>query len=742
MAKNSFSLDDLGALNLATGKVDEDKKRKIVEAKDRRLDDEVKSSFNNHGKNNGRQDKRSGQYNCGGGHRFEKGTYVGAPYNFVPIWDTTVSLNPNERVSHASTNSDLLSGEISYEITAKTPIMISDGKKGDEHFVKNSKGQYAIPGSSICGLIRSNVQILSLSSLADDIDDYSLMYREVGGAKETSMNKKTYDHILGAGTISVNGRSFSILKNVKAGYIENTGKGYVIYNTRPENIGDSLTEMNYYVLSERYVFEQLDSQRGNRRFEYMKKIPMQHEYEGHEFMEYVDESGHTHYVCMGKDQASRDKLSKLLKAIEQFKEARASHDRNMENEAKNRLREVKRGVRDILNPKFKPGAHRISYTADNGRIVAIGEESQYDKNGYLIISGAMQEKKALYIVPEIDKENAPIPIDEKDIKAYQIDYENKKNQLKNPKNFWGLPKNKGEIKPVFYVDLERLYFGFTPHLRLFYKESVHAGLGDAHIPGLYDYTKALFGFSNSADSYKSRVSFTDATVEDAKTPMDTQVVSLGGPKPTSYADYLSLRPDGKSHTYNDEDFRIRGVKQYWLRDKEINQNDKEYKENVVSKIKPLPAGTRFAGKVRYHNLRREELGLLIWALNLDKESEMNIGKGKPYGYGRIALEIQSIKKLDKVMAYESTTLILHPTKDITDEERDALVYAYKKEISEKLGLRTATEIESLPSIIGLMAMKDSTNLPNPSDIRYMDINKREYQNRRPLNTINDVLKRK
>ena len=40
------------------------------------------------------------------------------------------------------TDNDLISGEISYTITSKTPIIISDGKKKNECFVKNPYGQY------------------------------------------------------------------------------------------------------------------------------------------------------------------------------------------------------------------------------------------------------------------------------------------------------------------------------------------------------------------------------------------------------------------------------------------------------------------------------------------------------------------------------------------------------------------------------------------------------------------------
>ena len=68
----------------------------------------------------------------------------------------------------------------------------------------------------------------------------------------------------------------------------------------------------------------------------------------------------------------------------------------------------------------------------------------------------MNQKKAFYIIPEIDETQGSISIDPKDIKSFQRDFEKKKTQLVD-KKFFNLP-DKDEIKPVFYIkDGERLY---------------------------------------------------------------------------------------------------------------------------------------------------------------------------------------------------------------------------------------------------------------------------------------------
>ena len=94
--------------------------------------------------------------------------YVGAPYNFVPFYDKVYQYPDHKLTSHNSVEENLITGEITYKITAETPIMIDDGTY---HFFTDAKGRYAIPGSTMRGLIRNNVQVLGLCSYEDDIDE-------------------------------------------------------------------------------------------------------------------------------------------------------------------------------------------------------------------------------------------------------------------------------------------------------------------------------------------------------------------------------------------------------------------------------------------------------------------------------------------------------------------------------------------------------------------------------------------
>ena len=100
---------------------------------------------------------------------------ITAPYNFVPL---------NEKVFYppwASENilknihdvpfKDGESGVIEVKITAKSPIFIKDSKNRTEfcHFINENGGkEYYIPATSVKGMIRNVLEIMSFSKIRID----------------------------------------------------------------------------------------------------------------------------------------------------------------------------------------------------------------------------------------------------------------------------------------------------------------------------------------------------------------------------------------------------------------------------------------------------------------------------------------------------------------------------------------------------------------------------------------------
>lgn len=532
------------------------------------------------------------------------------------------------------------------------------------------------------GLIRNNVQILGLSGFEDDIDDYALMYRNVAYGAE----KKRYNDVLGAKQLPINDgdKSYGIgvLLNVHAGYVSNENGKYVIYQTCVDSIKKEFEGMNYYALSERKIIG--DYLKNPSKFSYKAFRPHNKSILQHEFKEFrrVERKGRVQYI-------------------------------------------------GIENREYKPYCIKVSYkVAHEKDIVAVGNPGEYDKEGYAVSTGKMNQKKVIYIIPQIDKSKPAIEIPEQDVKAFRIDMNKKENMLKRfgGRRFFDLPEE-GEMKPIFYIRLDgRLYFGFTPRLRLFYDHTIKEGLRQKTKNGRVDYSKAMFGYTDMDGGYKSKLSFSNAVVQEESKEMDSRPLILAEPKPSSYLDYL--KPDrGQGVTYNKDGFELRGVKQYWLHSEVVPTDTAgmKNKEKVASVIRPLDQGTRFAGKIRFRNLTQDELGLLLWAVRLNPDSWMNVGKAKAFGYGNISLKITDAKKLDLAKAYSIEGILeLEPFCPI---DVDEAIKGYKEEINHFLGGRP---IDELPHIKEFFMMKDSKSIPDNKNIEYMSIEKKEYQSRKAV----------
>ncbi|MCI9101289.1 MAG: TIGR03986 family CRISPR-associated RAMP protein [Lachnospiraceae bacterium] len=616
-------------------------------------------------------------------------SYVGAPYNFVSFSHKVYEYPENKLTAHDQISENLVTGEISYVLRAETPVIIDNGKG---RFRRDARGRYAIPGSTMRGLIRSNVQILGLSGFEDDIDDYSLMYRNVANGAE----KKRYNTVLGAKPLRINdgNRNYSIgvLQNVHAGYVSNENGRYVIYQTCIDSIKKEFKEMNYYVLSERKIIG--DYLKNPQKFQY--KV----------------------FRSQGK--------SILQHEFVPFRQERSGK----------RVQYVGRKNRD-----YKPYCIKVSYkVAHEKDIVAVGMPGEYAEEGFAVSTGEMNRKKAVYIIPQIDKNKTAVEIPERDVRAFLIDMKKKENTLRRfgGRKYFDLPEA-GETKPIFYIQLDgRLYFGFTPRLRLFYDHTIKEGLRQKTKKGRIDYGKAMFGYTSQDGSYKSKLSFSDAVVQGEGKVLEKRSLILAEPKPTSYLDYL--KPDERREiTYNTDGFELRGVKQYWMHNEPVltESVNMKNKEKVSSIIQPLDKGTRFTGKIRFQNLTQDELGLLLWAVRLEPDSWMNVGKAKAYGYGNISMKITDARQLNLEEAYSMEGILnLEPFRPI---DIDKMIKEYKKEINRFLGSRS---IDELVHIKEFFMMKDSKCIPDNKTIRFMSIEKKEYQNRqkRVLPCIESVVK--
>lgn len=94
----------------------------------------------------------------------------------------------------------------------------------------------------------------------------------------------------------------------------------------------------------------------------------------------------------------------------------------------------------------------------------------------------------------------------------------------------------------------------------------------------------------------------------------------------------------------DDNAEIRGWKRYPVRPytgiPPLSQAERN-NTNIQVILYPLPAGTIFKGKIRFHNLMPEELGAIIWALGWGGNENLrhSLGMGKPFGLGQVRIHI-------------------------------------------------------------------------------------------------------
>jgi len=112
---------------------------------------------------------------------------ITAPYNFVPLNKEVFYPEWSEQVSHDTPFEDGESGMLEIEIEAVSPIFIKDSKNKEEFC--NHEGAYYIPGSSVKGVIRNVLEIMSFSKMNPSlVDDKTYAVRDLRNQK-LYMNK-------------------------------------------------------------------------------------------------------------------------------------------------------------------------------------------------------------------------------------------------------------------------------------------------------------------------------------------------------------------------------------------------------------------------------------------------------------------------------------------------------------------------------------------------------------------------
>lgn len=626
-----------------------------------------------------------------------------APYNFVPLNKIIVpndSFNNLDRTKYSGN-----SGYINLKITNKTPIYIRDSltedeinkddylkqkdKKNNKYINSNffspyGEGKFAISGSSLRGLIRTFVEIVSFSKFKF-LNDTRLYFRGIGdltGLRDVYSDKMQ----------QLDGKGKPTGFSMMAGVLKKTGyEEYQIVSSGKFKDG----------------YEQISAFEGVKLLKGMNRKRL-------EFNFY--DLGDKYLVVSG----------------------------NMGNKFLGEKPWKKYEKKDWIVHKPKPEAEIIKFELHNEEDdIADIEDYKSDKN-----------RKSKELLKELERFPEGIP-------CFYTKYNDEQGN-------------------------ERIGFGHTPMFRLPYEKTIRDHINQDELKkSEYDFASSIFGIVNEKKSQAiaGRVYFSDCIIEEKVSTIEIVPQVLANPKPTTFQHYLEPANQTKPAHYNDNT-STRGNKLYWHKNRSLTENKGEwqteakdvhlngslielvrefnqstesekrtkskfqYKEiapNRKEKIKvqsltqftiiqPIPENNIFTGKIHFENLSDEELGCLLFALDLPEDCAHKIGMGKPLGLGSIEIKPELVL-INRKRRYGSFS------KDNSFETGEEKIYEfkeYKKKFEEDVlrklkeaNDKGANNIYSLwehPRLKELKVMLDWKSKPENKYTDYMQIEKKNPDN--------------
>lgn len=484
---------------------------------------------------------------------------ISAPYRFVPLSRLIVLPDWAEQVSHDRPFADGLCGELKLRLTAHTRLCVGGRQEkatneaaGRVHFFRAPDGRFAIPGSSLKGMLRNVMEIAGFAHFRQ-VEDQRLGVRDLSEAGEFYKN-------------------WMIKNPSRPGWMRfDDGK----WKIRP---------------------------------------------------------------C----QFSRLSVADLLRIAEIDPEIWAD-PRN--NSAMKRY-PLLGGLREIrFNRKRSDGS--------GGQWKALPVRTGGQKKGVIVLTGRPGPKKRSEFVFH-DESAIELEVPAEVMAGFRRIHESSAE--------WGYWRKKLEGQgirnrvPVFFhtdpVDEggQVRSLGLAMMYKLPYTNSVHDAVGHTDPSHLSDkaadFPELIFGrLGGDDDGLRGRVNIGFAFVESANPPVAgwSPRCVLSQPKPTFYPTYIRQDGEGQFRQLMDGRSELAGWKRYQSKREHFPRLPPKIERNrkVQATLETLPRGTRFSFTVRFHNLRRVELGALLWSIDFGGRSELRhgLGVGKPYGLGQVGLEL-------------------------------------------------------------------------------------------------------
>lgn len=214
--------------------------------------------------------------------------------------------------------------------------------------------------------------------------------------------------------------------------------------------------------------------------------------------------------------------------------------------------------------------------------------------------------------------------------------------------FFVMNEDEAKVKAIGLAKMMKLPCDYSIHELIENRQAAHLKSVNMDLPEL------IFGsrHQKGSGSLKTRVFFSDAVCKSNRGFYDSAPTVLVRPNgsylPGDSQQDTENRTEFKTefNRYMNENSRIKGWKKYPLKkyrpDKSASFTQAANNRHLAQlSLVPMLGGAEFTTKIRFHNLKPEELGAVLWCLDLGGNNSClhSLGMGKPLGYGQVSLRL-------------------------------------------------------------------------------------------------------
>lgn len=679
-----------------------------------------------------------------------------APYNFVELPTQIVQAEPQcngQLRDNDRYYPDRNTGTIKCTLTTQSPLYIrcglspenfsNYGCEPDENLNKEELAakrqlladffQYpenlnpVLPGSSLRGMFRNLVEIISFGKIEKVSDQQKFSFRAVAAESDDPLNQLYR----------------SQLKDVRAGYLELDKKRNKWFLQPAEEVDEKF----FMPVKEEYILEYLPSLIAMKKINYIPQyLPISFEVTSSSIN--VSEELHENsYYHKGYLVTSGNMLENMLETSTEIERGK-----------KLSQKEGRKYHYIIGEPDQSATRYEISNDAILSYCSALtnfqqGQEKPFknnSKNKFHKKMGTLKDGQPIFYCQPKGKlvtlfGHSP---------NFRIPYSPNNDGCASSAVYF-IPQGVGESD---IIDLADAIFGFVRRKKD-KQENDSSKKEEKHL----DKSRA------------GRIFITDAhtTEQDpwlAGNPNDTITPHiLASPKPTTFPHYLVQTSNEKQNLKHygskpNQDTVIRGHKLYWRKGdvkKDFIQTDAseqeiEKKQSQYTEIKPIKSEVSFEFTIYFENLSDVELGILLWVLNitsnktnqlkllnLDSQTRekyrFSLGMGKPLGMGAVMIEDFELRLNERYLSQPKnryTQLFegdnwLTGDRPIQAEEYEPFLHKFEQyiianihedDLPKNCSDRSSLRLKDIPRIQMLLAML-SWNYPREYETRYMQIEK-------------------